>query len=44
LLFSNRNGSAEHHLSGRVTDVAARGEIAGLRMDPVGCHLFPVEP
>jgi iron(III) transport system ATP-binding protein len=65
------DGSAEHHLSGRVTDVAfrgrgyehaidingstrltgvfadaraARGEIVGLRMDPAGCHLFPVEP
>ncbi|HUB21385.1 MAG TPA: ABC transporter ATP-binding protein [Streptosporangiaceae bacterium] len=64
------NGSAERHLSGRVTDVAfrgrgyehaidingttrltgvfadvraARGEIVGLRMDPAGCHLFPVE-
>jgi iron(III) transport system ATP-binding protein len=65
------NGSDEHHLSGRVTDVAfrgrgydhaidingttrltgvfadvraKRGEIVGLRMDPAGCHLFPVEP
>ena len=23
---------------------AARGELVGLRMDPAGCHLFPVEP
>ncbi|MGH3200461.1 MAG: TOBE domain-containing protein [Streptosporangiaceae bacterium] len=23
---------------------AARGEPVGLRMDPAGCHLFPVEP
>jgi iron(III) transport system ATP-binding protein len=65
------NGSAERHLSGRVTDVAfrgrgyehaidvngttrltgvfaevraARGEMVGLRMDPAGCHLFPVGP
>ena len=63
--------SAEHHLAGRVTDVAfrgrgyehaidldgstrltgvfaefrvARGEVVGLRMDPAGCHLYPVEP
>jgi hypothetical protein len=21
----------------------SRGEIVGLRMDPAGCHLFPVE-
>jgi iron(III) transport system substrate-binding protein len=31
-------------LTGVFADVrAARGEIAGLRMDPAGCHLFPVE-
>jgi iron(III) transport system ATP-binding protein len=62
------DGSADVHLSGRVTDVAfrgrgyehaididgstrltgvfaeartARGEMVGLRLDPVGCHLFP---
>jgi TOBE domain len=38
------NGSDERHLSGRVTDVAFRGELVGLRMDPAGCHLFPAEP
>jgi len=26
------------------TSGAARGEMVGLRMDPAGCHLFPVEP
>jgi hypothetical protein len=31
-------------LSGVFADVRAkRGEIVGLRMDLVGCHLFPVE-
>jgi iron(III) transport system ATP-binding protein len=64
-------GSAGHHLSGRVTDVAfrgrgyehaidvdgntrltgvfadmraPRGETVGLRLDPAGCHVFPVQP
>jgi uncharacterized protein (DUF2141 family) len=32
-------------LTGVFADVRAkRGEIVGLRMDPAGCHLFPVEP
>jgi iron(III) transport system ATP-binding protein len=32
-------------LTGVFADVrAARGEMVGLRMDPAGCHLFPVEP
>jgi iron(III) transport system ATP-binding protein len=32
-------------LTGVFSDVrAARGEMVGLRMDPAGCHLFPVEP
>jgi ABC-type Fe3+/spermidine/putrescine transport system ATPase subunit len=32
-------------LTGVFADVrSARGEIVGLRMDPAGCHLFPVEP
>ncbi len=62
------DGSADVHLSGRVTDVAfprarlrarhrhrrqhpadrrvrrgqdGRGEMVGLRLDPVGCRLFP---
>jgi iron(III) transport system ATP-binding protein len=64
------DGSDDHHLSGRVTDVAfrgrgyehaidvngstrltgvfadvraARGETVRLRLDPAGCHLFPVD-
>lgn len=32
-------------LTGVFADVrAARGEMVGLRLDPAGCHLFPVEP
>ena len=32
-------------LTGVFADVrSARGEMVGLRMDPAGCHLFPVGP
>ena len=32
-------------LTGVFAGVRAKGgEMVGLRMDPAGCHLFPVEP
>jgi hypothetical protein len=37
--------SGTTRLTGVFADVrAARGEMVGLRMDPAGRHLFPVEP
>jgi hypothetical protein len=41
--FCDINGTSR--LTGVFADVrAAGGELVGLRMDPAGCHPFPVEP